>query len=102
MRSLAIKMLPIFKALGIFEVSTGGVTGTVADPKIIFVAALKANACNIIISHNRPSGNVQPSKADIEITEKIKMAGQLLEIKLFDHIIVSSEGYYSFADEGLI
>ena len=102
MRSLAIKMLPIFKALGIFEVSTGGVTGTVADPKIIFVAALKANACNIIISHNRPSGNVQPNKADIEITEKIKMAGQLLEIKLFDHIIVSSEGYYSFADEGLI
>ena len=101
MRSLAIKMLPIFKALGIFEVSTGGVTGTVADPKIIFVAALKANACNIIISHNHPSGNVQPSKADIEITEKIKMAGQLLEIKLFDHIIVSSEGYYSFA-EGLI
>ena len=102
MRSLAIKMLPIFKALGIFEVSTGGVTGTVADPKIISVAALKANACNIIISHNHPSGNLQPSKADIEITEKIKMAGQLLEIKLFDHIIVSSEGYYSFADEGLI
>ena len=90
------------KVLGIFEVSTGGVTGTVVDPKIIFVAALKANACNIIISHNHPSGNLQPSNADIEITEKIKKAGQFLEITLFDHIIVSSEGYYSFADEGLI
>ncbi len=90
------------KVLGIFEASNGGVTGTVVDPKIIFVAALKANACNIIISHNHPSGNLQPSKADIEITEKIKMAGQFLEIKLFDHIIVSSEGYYSFADEGLM
>ncbi len=90
------------RVLGIFEASTGGVTGTVVDPKIVFVAALKANACNIIISHNHPSGNLQPSKADIELTEKIKMAGQFLEIKLFDHIIVSSEGYYSFADEGLI
>ncbi len=90
------------KVLGIFEASSGGVTNTIVDPRIIFVAALKANACNIIISHNHPSGNLQPSKADIDITEKIKMAGQFLEIKLFDHIIVSSEGYYSFADEGLI
>ncbi len=90
------------KVLGMLEASSGGVTGTVVDPKIIFVAALKANACNIIISHNHPSGNLQPSGADKEITHKIKLAGQYLDIKLFDHIIISSEGYYSFADEGLI
>ncbi len=90
------------RVLGIFEASSGGVTGTVVDPKIIFVAALKVNACNIIISHNHPSGNLQPSGADQEITRKIKLGGQFLDIKLFDHIIISSEGYYSFADEGLI
>ncbi len=90
------------RILGIFEASSGGVAGTVVDPKIIFVAALKANACSIINSHNHPSGNLQPSGADQDITQKIKLAGQFLDIKLFDHIIISSEGYYSFADEGLI
>ncbi len=90
------------KVLGIFEVSSGGVTGTVADPKLVFVATLKANACSIIISHNHPSGNLKPSEPDERLTEKIKQAGQLLDIKLIDHIIVTSEGYYSFADEGLI
>lgn len=90
------------KVLGIIELSTGGVTGTVADPKLIFVAALKANACSIIFSHNHPSGNLKPSQADEQLTQKIKQAGQLLDIKLLDHIIVTSEGYYSFADEGLI
>ncbi len=90
------------RVLGIFEASTGGVTGTVVDPKIVFVAALKANACNIVICHNHPSGNLQPSRQDEEITQKIKMGGQFLEIKLFDHVIISSEGYYSFADEGLL
>ena len=90
------------KILGIIDLSTGGVTGTVADPKLIFVAALKANASSIIISHNHPSGNLKPSQADEQLTQKIKYAGQLLEIRLFDHIIISSEGYYSFADEGLI
>ena len=90
------------KVLGVVELSSGGVTGTVADPKLIFVAALKANACNIIISHNHPSGNLKPSQMDEQLTQKIKQAGQLLDIKLIDHIIVSSEGYYSFSDEGLI
>ncbi len=90
------------KVLGVVELSSGGVTGTVADPKLIFVAALKANACSIIISHNHPSGNLKPSQQDEQLTQKIKQAGQLLDIKLIDHIIVSSEGYYSFADEGLI
>lgn len=90
------------KVLGIFDVSTGGISGTVADPRVIFVAALKANCCAIIISHNHPSGNLKPSRQDEELTQKIKQAGQLLEIKLLDHVIVSSEAYYSFAEEGLL
>jgi len=90
------------KVLGIVEISTGGVTGTVVDCKLVFVAALKANACNLIISHNHPSGNLKPSKIDEELTQKIKHAGKFLDISLHDHIIVTSEGYFSFADEGLI
>jgi DNA repair protein RadC len=88
--------------LGIYDVSTGGISGTVADPRVIFVAALKANACEIIISHNHPSGNLTPSRQDEELTQKIKHGGQLLEIKLMDHLIVTTEGYYSFANEGLL
>lgn len=90
------------KVLGIFELSTGGVSGTVADPKLIFAAAIKGAACGIIMAHNHPSGNLQPSQADIDLTRKIKEGGKLLEIQLLDHIILSSEGYYSFADEGLL
>jgi len=90
------------KVLGVFEVSTGGIAGTVADPKLIFVAALKAGATGLILSHNHPSGNLTPSHADIELTRKIKQGGQLLEIQLLDHIIITSESYYSFADEGLL
>lgn len=90
------------KVLGVFEVSTGGIAGTVADPKLIFVAALKAGATGLILSHNHPSGNLTPSHADIELTKKIKEGGRLLEIQLLDHIIITSESYYSFADEGLI
>ncbi|HEY8689377.1 MAG TPA: JAB domain-containing protein [Chitinophagaceae bacterium] len=90
------------KVLGIFEVSTGGITGTVADPRLIFVAALKMNCTGILISHNHPSGNLKPSKPDEDLTLKIKQAGLFLDIKLLDHIIVTGEGYYSFADEGLI
>lgn len=90
------------RVLGIYELSTGGVTGTVADPKLVFIAALKANACNIILSHNHPSGNLKPSRADEELTKKIASAGMYLDIKVSDHIIVTCEGYYSFADEGLL
>jgi DNA repair protein RadC len=90
------------RVLGMVEISTGGVTGTVADPKLIFVAALKANASSIIISHNHPSGNLKPSKQDEQLTQKIKQAGLFLDMQLIDHIIVTSEGYYSFADEGLL
>ena len=90
------------RVLGIYVLSTGGVTGTVADPKLVFIAALKANACNIILSHNHPSGNLKPSRADEDLTRKIKEAGILLDIKVIDHIIVTSEGYYSFSDEGML
>jgi DNA repair protein RadC len=90
------------KVLGIYEVSTGGITGTVADPKLIFAAALKACACGIILVHNHPSNNLKPSIPDEQLTTKIKEGGKLLDIKLMDHLIISSEGYLSMADEGLV
>ncbi len=90
------------KVLGIYEVSTGGISGTVADPRLIFVAALKANACSLIISHNHPSGSLNPSRQDEELTAKIKQAGEFLDIKLLDHLIVTPEAYYSFGDEGIL
>ncbi len=90
------------RVLGIFEASTGGVSGTVADPKTIFAAALKANASSIILSHNHPSGNTKPSEADIKLTKKLKEAGSFLEIPVLDHIIITSESYLSMADEGLL
>lgn len=90
------------RVLGIFEVSTGGQSGTVADPRMIFTAALKVCAASIILAHNHPSGNIKPSRADKELTGKIKEGGKLLEIDVMDHLIISSEGYYSFADEGIL
>ncbi|HEX4849793.1 MAG TPA: JAB domain-containing protein [Puia sp.] len=90
------------KVMSVFCVSSGGVTGTVADPKIIFAAALKRAACNIILCHNHPSGELSPSKADEELTNKMVGGGKFLDIKVLDHLIVSSEGYFSFADQGLL
>lgn len=90
------------KVLCVYNVSSGGITGTVADPRLIYAAALKVNAISLILCHNHPSGNLKPSKADELLTEKIKGAGAFLDIKVLDHVIVSSEGYYSFADEGLL
>lgn len=83
-------------------VSKGGITATVADPKIILKKALEANAVSIILCHNHPSGNTRPSRADEELTQKIQAAAKLFDIKVLDHIIVSESGYYSFADEGLL
>lgn len=90
------------KVIGIYEVSSGGMAGTVADPKLIFATALKSCATGIILSHNHPSGNLEPSQADIALTQKLKTAGSFLDIGVLDHIILTSEGYYSFADEGLM
>ena len=86
-----------------FEViSKGGITGTVADPRIILKLALGFGAVGIILCHNHPSGNLNPSSADKAITKKIGDAASLMDIKLLDHIIVSDEGYYSFMEEGLL
>ena len=90
------------EAIGVKQISQGGVSGTVADPKVIFQTALKANASAIILSHNHPSGNLTPSSADINLTKKLNKGGKLLDISIHDHIIYTSEGYYSMADEGII
>ncbi|MEO6720956.1 MAG: DNA repair protein RadC [Ferruginibacter sp.] len=84
-----------------FEIiSRGGITGTVADPRVILKKALEHDATSIILSHNHPSGNLKPSRADEELTYKIKEASKYFDIRVMDHIIVSEDGYYSFADEG--
>ena len=88
------------RVLGYAIISQGGMTGTIADPKIIFQVALKTCACGIILAHNHPSGNIEPSAADIALTYQIKSAGEFLDISVLDHLIITSYGYYSFCDEG--
>jgi DNA repair protein RadC len=89
--------------LGIMEVSKGGISGTVTDVRIILQAAIKANASGIIVCHNHPSGNIQPSESDTRLTQKIREAGNIMDIVLLDHLIVATENaYYSFADNGLL
>ena len=88
--------------LGVYPLSKGGVSGTFVDAKLIFSVALKCNASNIILSHNHPSGNLNPSEADKNITQKLKKASQYLDIGLLDHIIITKDDYYSFADNGLM
>jgi len=83
-------------------ISEGGITGTVADPRIILKKALEEDAVSLILCHNHPSGSLKPSKADEELTLKIKEAARYFDIKVTDHIIVSEVGYYSFADEGML
>jgi DNA repair protein RadC len=83
-------------------ISEGGITGTVADPRIILKKALEEDAVSIILCHNHPSGSLKPSKADEELTFKIKEAAKYFDIKVLDHLIVSDDGYYSFADEGIL
>ncbi|MBK9632894.1 MAG: JAB domain-containing protein [Saprospiraceae bacterium] len=88
---------------GILRLSRGGLTGTVADPRILFGAALKGLASAIIASHNHPSGTLKPSSQDIELTKKLKEIGKLHDIQLIDHIILAPHsGFYSFADEGML
>ena len=90
------------RVLGQYELSTGGTSGTVVDIRLVFAAALKANASGIILAHNHPSGNLAASQPDRDITSKVREAGRILEIPVLDHLIVTSEGYYSFADQGLL
>jgi DNA repair protein RadC len=88
--------------LGFFKVSEGGLTSTVVDPRMIMQVAIKANATGLILCHNHPTSNTQPSEADITLTKKIKKAALLLDLHLMDHIIITRDGYYSFADEGTL
>ena len=83
-------------------VSEGGITGTIADPRVILKKALEENAVSLILCHNHPSGSLKPSRQDEEITKKIKEAAKYFDIKVLDHIIVSETGYFSFADEGIL
>ena len=90
------------RILGYKLISQGGLSGTVIDPKIVFQAALKANASAIILAHNHPSGNLKASKADEQITKKIKQGSKILDLVFFDHIIITKDNYFSFADENLL
>jgi DNA repair protein RadC len=90
------------RVLQILPVSQGGMTGTVADPRLILAAALKIGAVSLILCHNHPSGSLKPSRQDEELTVKIKEAAKYFDIKILDHLIISPEGYYSFSDEGLL
>ena len=90
------------RVLGLVDISMGGVSGTLADPKVIFAVALKSGASGIILCHNHPSEELQPGKADTDLTKKLQQGARLLDIEILDHLIVSKEGFYSFADEGLM
>lgn len=88
------------KVLGLLNLSTGGKTSTVADPGLILAAAMKAGATSILISHNHPTGTLKPSHADLTLTQKLKAAAAYHDINVADHIIVTTEGFYSMTDEG--
>lgn len=88
--------------LGAYTLSIGGIAGTIADKRHIFGVALKANASGIIIAHNHPSGNLEPSTTDRELTNEIKAVGRLMDIQLLDHLIITKDDYFSFADNGNI
>jgi DNA repair protein RadC len=85
-----------------WRISSGGISGTVADPRLIFKTALEMYASSIILVHNHPSGAIKPSQADISLTKKLKQAGELLEIPVLDHLIYGVHEYFSFADEGML
>ena len=83
------------------QLSKGGITGTIVDARLVFKLALETGATGLILCHNHPSGNLQPSEADKEITKKLKLAGESLDVKVLDHLIITETKYYSFVDEGI-
>ena len=83
-------------------ISKGGQSGTIADPKIIFQTALENHAASMMLVHNHPSGNLKPSQQDLDLTRRLRAAGQLLDIAILDHLIIANDKYFSFADEGVI
>ena len=90
------------RVMGVYEASAGGICGTIADLRLILATALKSLSVNLILAHNHPSGNLKPSQADEDLTQKIKMAADYHDIRVLDHIILTAESYFSFADEGLL
>ena len=90
------------RVMAISLISTGGMAGTVVDPKIVFATALKVRGAALILAHNHPSGNTTPSAADLQLTKTLKGGGQLLEMPVLDHLIITADGYYSMADEGTL
>jgi len=90
------------KVTGTHLVSKGGLAATIVDPKVVFQIALENHAASIILAHNHPSGGLKPSQQDISLTKRLCEAGRILEIKVFDHIIVTDDGYFSFGDEGML
>ncbi|SDB66514.1 DNA repair protein RadC [Flavobacteriaceae bacterium MAR_2010_188] len=84
------------------QLSKGGITGTLVDVRLVMKTAIQLNATGIILAHNHPSGALTPSEADKQITKKLKIAGENLDIKILDHLIVTDKEYYSFADEGIL
>ena len=90
------------KVLSVEQISSGGLSGTVADGKIIYRKALLKESSALILAHNHPSGNLKPSQADLNLTKKLKEFGEMVGFQVLDHLIISDNGYLSFADEGLI
>lgn len=90
------------RVLGLVNISSGGVSGTIADPKVIFAIALKTGSSGIILAHNHPSSEVDPSSEDRNLTDKLKAGAKLLDLKILDHLIISPDRFYSFADEGIL
>lgn len=90
------------KIIGMETIATGGSSACVVDAKILFQSALMGNASALILAHNHPSGNLRPSSADISLTKKIADGGKILDIMVLDHLIMTEDGYYSFADNGMI
>jgi len=88
------------RIIGSYKVSSGGITSTVVDIRLVLGIALKSLSCGLILAHTHPSGNLQPSRADIDLTHNLREAAKLMDIRLLDHLIISTEGFYSFADEG--
>lgn len=88
--------------IGIYEMSKGGISGSIVDNRIILAVALKCNATSIVLIHNHPSGNLNPSEQDKVITNKLKKACEILDLNLLDHLVVSRNAYYSFSDSGIL
>lgn len=90
------------EVLGVHLLSKGGITGTLVDLRLLFAVVLKSAACNIILAHNHPSGNLNPSEADKRLFRKISNAAELLDVQVLDNMIISKQGYFSFTDKGII